>query len=287
MKPNRLAKSHAQHDRIAWVALSVLLVLRIPYTVAIIYFLPIENQTGAAVYEVCTYILTAVLIWWERRNLHEFHMDAAALFCILLFRPAQTLVMNYWRVDSPVTFPYLPSLILWLVAMGLSIALLKSGSTPPPLSTRMLIWLSIGLIFGMVFSLAQNLTVILPALSFLNQRLTNPALLQSSALMLLYHLGFAPVSEEPLFRGFLWGYLRQRKWRETSICLFQSGLFTLAHVYRASQDPLLFWVFIPLSGLLFGWLTWRSRSIAPAILAHGLINGSAYLLIINLLPFLN
>ncbi len=41
----------------------------------------------------------------------------------------------------------------------------------------------------------------------------------------------------------------------------------------------MFWVYIPAIAILFGWLTLRSRSIAPAILAHGMINGSVYVLI--------
>ena len=106
--------------------------------------------------------------------------------------------------------------------------------------------------------------------------------LSSSSLNLLYHLGFAPINEEPLFRGFLWGYLRQLHWREIRILLFQTTLFTSAHFYLAKQFPLMFWVFIPSVAILFGLMTWRSRSIAPAIFAHAMVNGSVYFLIIVL-----
>ena len=110
--------------------------------------------------------------------------------------------------------------------------------------------------------------------------------LYSTSLNLVYHLGFAPINEEPLFRGFLWGYLRQLPWKESWILFFQAFLFTSAHVYYATQFPLRFWILIPLAGLLFGLLTWRSRSISPTILAHGLVNGSVYLPIVLILKSL-
>jgi membrane protease YdiL (CAAX protease family) len=286
MKPDQQNHPDEQH-RLGWFILIILLILRIPYTIAIIYWLPMENQNGAAVYEVATYFLTVFLIWWERDNLEQFHLDTTAILCIILFRPIQTLILSYWQVDSPLRFPELAALMVWFLAIGLFIILLKSGYKPTPLTTRKWIWLFIGLCVGISFSLVQNLKVVLSALDIPNQTSTNLPFIKSSSLTLLYHLGFAPINEEPLFRGFLWGYLRrQLKWRESVIWIFQTILFMLAHVYRASHDPLLFWVIIPLSGLLFGMLVWRSRSLAPAILAHGLINGSVYLLIIYLIPSL-
>jgi membrane protease YdiL (CAAX protease family) len=35
-----------------------------------------------------------------------------------------------------------------------------------------------------------------------------------------------------------------------------------------------------------GFLAMRSHSTAPGILAHGMINGSAYLLLLNFIPIL-
>ena len=63
------------HQQIAWLSLVLLLCLRIPFTIAIIYFLPIENQTGAAIYETSAFFLIAALICWDRDRLLDFHMD--------------------------------------------------------------------------------------------------------------------------------------------------------------------------------------------------------------------
>lgn len=272
------------HPRqIGWLVLVLLLLLRIPYTIAIIYFLPIENQTGSAVYEVGTYLLICFLIWWERKQLEEFHIDAAALLLIIFLRPIQTIILRYWGVDSPLAFPHPAGLTLWAISFGLLIALWRSGFKLSRFTARSLTWLVVGFVVGISLSIMENFPTVRSMLSngYSSQMELIPVL-SSSSLNLLYHLGFAPINEEPLFRGFLWGYLRQIRWKEIWILLFQTALFTSAHIYIAKQFPLMFWVFIPTAAILFGLMTWRSRSIAPAIFAHAMVNGSVYFLIIVL-----
>lgn len=265
--------------QIGWFLVILLLLLRIPYTIAIIYFLPIENQYGAAFYEVSTYLLTCFLIWWERERLNEFHLDTAALFLIGI-RPVQTLILSYWDVDSPLAFPRPLGLALWAISLGLLAALVRTGYKSTRFTLRSTIWLFIGLLVGIGLSITENYQTFRSMLNNAHDSQVGlTPILFSTSLNVLYHLGFAPVNEEPLFRGFLWGYLRQLKWSETLIWLFQGLLFTSAHLYLAGQFPLTFWVYIPIAGLIFGLLTWRSRSIAPAMLAHTVVNGSVYLLL--------
>jgi len=268
------------HQKIAWLVLALLLLLRIPYTIAIIYWLPIENQLGGAIYEISTYFLTAGLIWWERDRLADYHIDGLALFLIISLRPLQTLILNFWKVDSPLAFPHPLGLVIWGISLSLLIAFAYKGFKPTRVTRGSLNWLVVGILIGTFISIGENMHTFSSMLS--NARASQISLLpilSSTSLNLVYHLGFAPINEEPLFRGFLWGYLRQLKWREVSIWFFQAVLFTSAHVYFAKQYPVMFWVFIPGAALALGLLTWRARSIAPAMLAHGLINGSAYLLI--------
>ncbi len=91
-----------------------------------------------------------------------------------------------------------------------------------------------------------------------------------------YQTGYAAVSEEPLFRGFLWGYLRKGGWSDGWICLFQAGLFMLGHIYYLNSLPISFWIIVPTGGLVLGWLAWRSRSIATSISAHATLNALGY-----------
>jgi membrane protease YdiL (CAAX protease family) len=78
----------------------------------------------------------------------------------------------------------------------------------------------------------------------------------------------APVMEELVFRGLLLQGLR-RHWSAIPAVLITAMLFALFHA-----NP---WQFMgPLFlGLLFGWLTIRSGSLWPAILAHALNNATA------------
>jgi membrane protease YdiL (CAAX protease family) len=99
----------------------------------------------------------------------------------------------------------------------------------------------------------------------------------------LYQLGFAAVSEEPVFRGFLWGYLRKLGWREIWVWLAQAGLFMSAHLYFRDALPFNFWIVVPSAGLIFGLLAWRTRSIAVGMMSHAAYNGGVYVILLKLI----
>ncbi len=73
--------------------------------------------------------------------------------------------------------------------------------------------------------------------------------------------GLAPLVEELVFRGLVWGWLTGR-WGVRVAIPVSSGLFALAHV-----EPLHVALVFPI-GLLLGWLRWRTGSIWPPIAAH-------------------
>jgi len=85
----------------------------------------------------------------------------------------------------------------------------------------------------------------------------------------------APLTEEWVFRGLLWGSL-SRVSGPSATNLTTAALFTICHGLDRIRDfPILF-VF----GLLIGWVRVRSGSIAPCFLAHSVWNLS-----IALAPF--
>ncbi|MFH1853557.1 MAG: type II CAAX endopeptidase family protein [Candidatus Neomarinimicrobiota bacterium] len=97
-----------------------------------------------------------------------------------------------------------------------------------------------------------------------------------SAIILFIGLGIlAPIGEELLFRGYLQGFLEEHWQDVTRAVLVTAMAFALAHM-----NP--FWlVQAYLMGVLLGYLTWRTDSVLPAILLHGIYNAVA-LLITNL-----
>ena len=95
---------------------------------------------------------------------------------------------------------------------------------------------------------------------FLIQKLEQPAFLLFTGIVV------APVVEEIVMRGFLFGGLRQRLgWVKAA--LVSSALFGALHLSIAA--------FLPTAslGLLFCFLYQRSNSIWPGIILHTLING--------------
>ncbi len=84
---------------------------------------------------------------------------------------------------------------------------------------------------------------------------------------------FAPICEEPLFRGFLYGTLRQK----TSIgpALFISAFaFAALHLDPGGMLPLF------CLGLIFGYTFERTGSVVPSMVAHGLWNSATFTLLL-------
>lgn len=80
------------------------------------------------------------------------------------------------------------------------------------------------------------------------------------------------LTEELIFRGFLWMYLKNLNFHETVIIIFQAILFWLFHIYVLPSSPLSFWIYIPIMSLILGIITSYSKSLSPSTLAHFLYN---------------
>lgn len=82
----------------------------------------------------------------------------------------------------------------------------------------------------------------------------------------------APIGEELLFRGFLQKFLEDH-WKDvTRAVLVTSLFFALIHLnpYWAIQIYIL--------GVVLGYVAWRTQSIYPSLVFHGIINGMALLI---------
>ncbi len=92
---------------------------------------------------------------------------------------------------------------------------------------------------------------------------------QSGILIILTTAIVAPIVEEILFRGYLQKVLEE-SWEDiTKAILVTSLFFALVHL-----NP--YWVVqIYLLGFVLGYLSWRTNSIIPGIILHGLNNGFA------------
>lgn len=93
----------------------------------------------------------------------------------------------------------------------------------------------------------------------------------------LFHVAMVPaVCEEILYRGFVLNMLRRTKAIWTAI-LISGIIFGLYHLRLSQVVPL------ALIGIFLGWITVRSGSLIPAMVAH-LINNSFSVIVVRLAP---
>jgi membrane protease YdiL (CAAX protease family) len=271
------------HDRIALLLLLGLLIIRLPFVAGVAFFISPKPDWLSPIFEISTYFLTVCLVWWERKRLAEFHIDTFVIAIIIFFKPIETLILaamvNNDTTQEPLAFPSIPALIIWIVAIGLLLAFLWEKPRLPRIQGKTIAWFIVGTLVGILTAilLAYPLSLQIANgehLSSLPPYNLNDILINGFFLQ----IGFAAVSEEPLFRGFLWGYLRKAGWREPWIWLFQAGLFWIGHIYYFGKLLISFWIAIPIGGLVLGGLAWRSRSIATSIAAHAAMNGLGFIL---------
>ncbi len=271
------------HDRIALLLLFGLLVLRLPLLAGVALFTSPTPGWLSPVFELGTYLLTVSLVWWERARLADFHINAFAVAIIIFLKPIETLILatfvNGGMGTLPLAFPGIPALVIWIAAIGLLLALLRQQPNLFSIRRKTVVWFIAGILAGIMMAILLAYPMSLQLGSGNRPGALPPFNLDIILIQgFVYQLGYAAVAEEPLFRGFLWGYLRKTGWRDVWIWLFQAGLFWLGHIYYLGKSPISFWLLAPTGGLVLGALAWRSRSIATSMAAHAVMNGlTAYL----------
>jgi membrane protease YdiL (CAAX protease family) len=243
--------SRFSHTIIGLLLLSGLLFLRIPYITIVITLYTSPPEWVYLSYTIGTYILTAMLIWWERKRLQIFWFDLGSALIFLC---------------QKFMFP---------VGIGLFVAMHRSKARFPAPPSGLLRWTLIGALLAILFEIFITLANLNPP----QERGFDPATLAFLFPAVLTQMINAAVWEEPLFRGFLWGYLRLARWQNVWIWLFQAGLFTLSHVYYLREEPVGPWLIrMLIPSLLLGLIAWRASSIVASMIAHGFLNATGDLL---------
>jgi membrane protease YdiL (CAAX protease family) len=270
------ANSEAGRQKIFLFVLLGLFILRIPFLAGMDLF-DIQWKWTEPIFEIGTFALTLFLIWGEMDCLADYNMDTLVLFIIIFFAPLHTLILNYWGLDHPLAFPSIPSLIIWLITIVFAMEMWRKRSKLPGMKSSSLAWFFIGTLAGLAITVMLSYPFSFQiSAEELSNGLSIKETIANIPLSFVYQIGYAAVFEEPLFRGFLWGYLRKLNWKDVWIWLIQAGLFTLGHIYYINSYPISFWVIIPAFSLMLGLLVWRSRSIASSMAAHGMMNAAGY-----------
>jgi membrane protease YdiL (CAAX protease family) len=193
-------------------------------------------------------------------------------WCLLLFLPVAALLC-FTGVRFLPSRALLPVLALFysmgLVAVAISVAPLGWAAVPA-LGLRLPTWRPV--IFGIVGTLVLSIVVSQLGLEpkAMKQAIEiarQPGELATSLLVLAV---LAPLVEELIFRGLLYGWIAGR-WGTLVAWLVSSITFAAAH-----YEPAHIILVLPL-GLLFGYLRRRTDSLLPSLAAHVVNNGFAVL----------
>ena len=143
---------------------------------------------------------------------------------------------------------------------------------------RVLSSLGLGLIAFYGFNeLSARLLRLLPLrLANLNGATISTRLDASPGSTILIVVFLAPVVEETLFRGYVFGVLRERS--RAAAYVFSCLLWALAHVWQYAAGD---WSYLLLAlqyvapGLVLAWTYERAGSLWGSVLVHGIVNGLA------------
>jgi membrane protease YdiL (CAAX protease family) len=263
--------SQVNHRSVFWIALSMMLFLRIPLESWTQYFFPSTAMWIEPIYEIGTYLLTGFLIWWERDQLSFYHIDTLAVILVVFFKPLSIIMKPlFGDTNNPLVFPRVLSFLFFFIAMVILALIIQKKINLKRIDQRVALWFMFGGITGITISVIFGILMI----RWLNYPIPpSPGLI--ALLAPLYQLGYAAVAEEPLFRGFLWGGLRSLGVKELWILLIQASLFTLAHIHLlGTSQPILFFNLIFINAVILGLYVWRSRLLSSSMALHGFANGS-------------
>lgn len=88
----------------------------------------------------------------------------------------------------------------------------------------------------------------------------------------------APIVEEIAFRGMLFNALRKRGVGAAWTIIITAVVFSAFHF-----EPIRFFLLLPI-GLMYGWVRWKTGSLGAAMVAHGVNNTPAALVVLLGLP---
>lgn len=261
-------KTKSKESRAFLWLLIGLLFLRFPFLILSAYGIgPLSMEIADHYFEYGTYLLTALTILVCRNSLEKYHIDLPAL---VLFLIAPTLkLIGLYQISSDGKGAANPWVDI-VFSILLLFALIRWHPNAKKRSAReILLWLLAALAASFCLGIVCGKVRMCYGAAYQNEWPVS-FLLGTFG----YQLGYAAAIEEPLFRGFLWGFLAEKGWKETVIWLFQAALFTLGHIHYLGTYNLTLFVAVPVGALVLGLLAWKSRSIATSMVAHAFGNSA-------------
>ncbi len=249
----------------------ILFVLRFILIIFPNYFFD-YNKNGWCIYSIGTYLFTLILIYFERKRLIDFKIDKISLSIIVFLKPLEPIILALvYKMDSQLSLSNIGGKVLVgisLLFLPVYLKIMKGMNT----SNRQLSPLLIGFILGFICLIIKSFFQLE---STINMSIENgfSLLLSFSAIYeVFYQMSYAAISEEPFFRGFVWGYLEKLKLNTILIVFIQIVLFTLGHLFYFKNNPISFFVYVPLTTLFLCIGIIVTKKLSASIVTHSIVN---------------
>jgi len=243
-------------DKTSAVLMILLLLMRFPLLILAQLGL-IDNTISVLVFLTGTYLCTGILLCRNLASLDQYCISVPALV-LFLISPILAIISNHSDITAFVRLA---------MAVAFSIYLLRNKTIRNTVknSIRSILWNDLFVLISI--GVTTVLFAYLRGFSGTESTVT-PSMVATG---FLFQLSFAAVMEEPLFRGFLWGSLRQAGIKDGVICVIQAALFWLAHIYYYNTG-INFWVVVPIASLVLGLVIQKTKSISYSMVTHAAIN---------------
>ena len=202
-------------------------------------------------------LIVAILVCIEINHLEDFNIDKFTILTLILFSFPGLILWN--------------NLLLFLTASACVIAIVAFIIKRPEMMKTNLRWALIGIVFGVIAVVFLAQSELLLRNTWLAPHYLQNSLVISALIHIQNEFSFTSLHEEILFRGFIWGYLREYGWKENKIAWAQGILFWFSH-FGNLVTPFSFFVAVPIVTMISSQLTKRSKQVFPSILSHTIMN---------------
>lgn len=259
-----------KHGELTFILLlTMLVILRFPLLILPSFNLfPISLESADKIYTIGTYFISAVMILQKRDDLLKYNIG---FFSVALFIAAPFIYpFAFYILASQISMLLSPDIIIRpIISACLLIALLILRVKLPRTGMKKTVfWFTIAAASGIGFAIILGLIMRQQTTVFSSDY----SIVKYLLCAFFIQLNNAASCEEPLFRGFLWGFLRELHWKDHWILLFQTLTFMLGHIYYIDNALFSLFIVVPVAGILLGIIAWRSKSAGASMITHSLIN---------------
>lgn len=220
-------------------------------------------------YITMIYVMLALSMWLERKNLHEFSLDRLALFILIL----SSFVRRRLGIENEIYF----LAVIGVAGLVVLIVTILYWKQIPKTNFR---WLVIGLCVAFLALIPIIFIESLQLQTMADSTVKSYGMFWDIVRRAIYEISFTAPIEEFLFRGFLWGYLRKLNWNESEAFWIQGVLFWFSHIGKI-VSPFTLFLTIPILTFTFSELRKRSGQITPSILVHLATNSIVPIILSN------